>query len=45
MVVLTGVSVTNLDTTYVEKGWLVGFPKPDPVGLKPREGPEPSGSV
>ena len=45
VVVLTGVFVMNLDTTLVGKGWLVGLAKPDPVGLKPREGPEPSGSV
>ena len=27
------------------KGLLLGFAKPDPVGLKPREDPEPKGSV
>ena len=27
------------------KGLLLGCAKPDPVGLKPREDPEPKGSV
>ena len=45
MIVLIGVSVTNLETKWVEMRLWVGFANPDPVGLKPREEPEPKGSV
>ena len=45
VVVLIGVSVTNLETNKLERCPLVGFAIPDPVGLKPREEPEPNGSV
>lgn len=45
VVVLIGVSVTNSETKKLEMYLLVGFAIPDPVGLKPREEPEPNGSV
>ena len=44
-IVLTGVSVTNLVTKWLETWLVVGLAKPDPIGLKPREEPEPNGSV
>ena len=45
VVVLIGVSVMNLETKTLEMYLLVDFAKPDPVGMRPREEPEPSGSV
>ena len=45
VVVLIGVSVMNLERKKLEMCLLVGFAIPDPVGLKPREEPEPNGSV